>query len=278
MKRIYFWLVGIITWFLFFYNIERLSHPINISSFVYVYTAMIAVLMLALPPLYKVSLFWPFLAALLPYFYLKQLMRYEIMGIHLPLTITEIVAIGMTILLTGQLLRQLKEARDLVTNLTVSQLNKGTAPFETGQGQLYREIRRARINQRPAALVTIGVTDQSYQMSLNRFIEEAQMEIIRHYVSARMANLLITNLRDFDVITQRGSHFVALLPETSREEALKITDQLAQAALSSLGLHLKFGLSTFPDQAVTFERLLEAAETEMKAGTPASGDTVLTVS
>ncbi len=48
-----------------------------------------------------------------------------------------------------------------------------------------------------------------------------------------------------------------------RERLQEITRKLQQAAKDKLGLQLKIGMSTFPDEAVTFESMLENAETEM---------------
>ena len=277
MKRLRLWLTLIVIWYFLLYNIERLSEPINIASFVYVYILVISVLMLILPPIYSLPLYGPFLAALIPFFILKNQLGYKIGGSHLPITITEVLAIGLTIYLIGQFLRELKELKEAVNNLTISQLDRGSYPFETGQGQIYREVRRARLNQRPAALLAITVKiDEMYKYSINRFIQEAQRDIINKYISARLAHLLLEELRDFDVITQRNNHFVALLPETSREEGLNIANRLTKVAHEKLGLDLHFGLSAFPDEAVTFERLLECAESEMKSSSPRGEEPVST--
>lgn len=269
MKRLRFWMTLIVIWYFLLYNIERLSEPINIASFVYVFIGVISVLMLTLPPVYSLPLYVPFLAALIPFFILKQQLGYRIGGSHLPITITEILAIGLTIFLNGQFLRELKSLREAVNNLTISQLDRGSYPFEIGQGQIYREVRRARLSQRPAALLAVMINkDEMYKVSINRFIQEAQREIIKKYISARLAHLLLEELRDFDVITQRNNHFVALLPDIGREEALNIATRLTRVANEKLGLNLRFGLSAFPDEAVTFERLLECAEAEMKSSSP----------
>ncbi|MCA9963675.1 MAG: diguanylate cyclase, partial [Anaerolineales bacterium] len=95
-------------------------------------------------------------------------------------------------------------------------------------------------------------------------IEEAQREILDAYVSARIANLLVEQLKDYDVITQRDRHFIVLLPETDNDKVSEIVDRLKRTAREQLGLEFKIGLSTFPDEAVTFERLLEQAEAKME--------------
>ena len=99
---------------------------------------------------------------------------------------------------------------------------------------------------------------------LIRFVKDAQQEIIHQYVAARIAGMLMVELQDCDVITRRNNHFVALLPEASRESVDTLVQKLETAAQEQLGLKLKIGLSTFPDEAVTFESLLENAEAKME--------------
>lgn len=263
MKKLRYWLILICIWFFFLYNIERLGEPINIASFVYVYTLLCAVVVISVRPLWGTPLYWSFTMALPPFFILKLLLNYPIGGSNLPITITEICAIGISIVLTGQMTRRLEELQQAVTSLTLGHLKQDTQPFEDGQGQIYREVRRARQYKRPVALLSVAATDESKHMQLNRFIEEAQREILDEYISARVANLLVEELKDYDVITQRDRHFIVLLPETDRDKVAAIVDRLKQAGRDYLNLDFQIGLSTFPDEAVTFERLLEQAEARM---------------
>jgi len=264
VKRLRFWLSGALLWFFVFYNVERLGQPVNIASFVYVYTVACAVLIIIFPWLNKTRSFWPFLLAFLPYYYIKIRLGYGIGGENLPNTVLEICAIGLTILLSRQIGRELFDFNEAVDELTVGQLNKSNYPFEIGQGQIYREVRRARNYQRPAALLAISVTEDSLNLSLNRFIQEAQRDMIKKFIAAHTANLIVGELKDSDVVVQRDDHFVALLPEASRDNVREVVERLEAAGREKLGLTFKIGISTFPDEAVTFERLLEIAEAQMQ--------------
>jgi len=101
------------------------------------------------------------------------------------------------------------------------------------------------------------------RVCLDRLVKESQDEIIKKYVSARLANFLLEETNDCDVVTQRDNHFVIVLPEISQESVADVIARLESAAKENLGLELSFGVSTFPDEEVTFEKLLECAETEM---------------
>ncbi|NCF65121.1 MAG: hypothetical protein GWP61_04050 [Chloroflexi bacterium] len=263
MKNLRYSFVAICAWFFFFYNIEKLFGVVNIATFVYVLVLVYAVLIILLRPLQRIPLYGLLLLSLLPYIILKIEAGRAIMGTGLPIAVTEICAIWITVVLIRQMSTGLEGFRESITKLTVGRLEKGTDPFDTGQSQIYQEIRRARRYQRPATLLAIGVSEHSLQISLDRFVKDAQYEIVDKYVEARIANFLSTELGDLNIILQRDDHFIVLLPEADRDEALEIMNRLRTDGQESLGLDLQIGVATFPEEAVTFETLLQNAEEEM---------------
>lgn len=263
MIRSQFWLLSLTSWLFLLYNIERLSEPINLASFVYVYVIVCANLVILIPALRRTATYKLFFLTLPPFFLLKLYFDYEIAGTNLPITVTEVCAIGITIFLTQKVTSYLEEFREVIRRLTIGRLEEGTLTFEEGQGHIYREVRRARLYKRPAALLAIAVDAGNADVEINRFVKEAQDEIIRRYIVARTANLLVKELKDSDVVTKRNDHFIVLLPESDREIAKETIERLAVGIEKSLGLSCRIGLSTFPDEAVTFESLLVQAEKVM---------------
>jgi len=271
MRQLRYLTIALCGWFFLLYNIERLIAPINIASFVYVLTAATSVALLLSVRLCQLALPWLFAFILPLYFGLKWLFSIEISGNNLPLSITELSAITLTTILARMIGLQIEEWRKVITSLTLGELHDEYQPFDTGQAQIYREIRRARRHQRATALLAITAIDTSTESAgkrlqetpLYRFVEEVQRETLEKYVSARLAELLVAELGDLAIVTKRDDHFVTLLPETDRANVQEIIRQLQLAAKEKLGLHLKIGVSTFPDEAVTFESMLENAEIEM---------------
>jgi len=256
--------VATAAWLFVLYNIERFHEPINIASFVYVYTAVIAGLLICVRPLHAIS---PFLLStlLLSLFVLgKSMLGYGIVGPNLPLTITESCAIIVTIVLSRQIVKSIAEFEQAATDALLIQLDRQLSPFDMGQTEIYREIRRARQFNRPLALVTLAPTEQSIQQSLNRFIEEVQHKAVETYVHARVAEVLSNEVSHCDLIARRNNHFVMVLPETDREGAQALASRLREAVETKLGLKLQAGTACFPEQEVTFTGLLERAEAEMQ--------------
>lgn len=271
MRQLRYLTIALCGWFFLLYNIERLIAPIDIASFVYVFAVAITALLLLSAQLCQLAMPWLFAIILPIYFGLKWALGIESGGDQLALTITELSALTVTTILARMISLQIEEWRKVITSLTIGDLHDEHQPFETGQAQIYREIRRARRHQRAAALLAVTAVETSGESAtkrlqetpLYRFVEEVRAETLEKYVSARLAELLVAELGDLAIVTKRNNHFVTLLPETDRERLQELTRKLQVAAKEKLGLQLKIGMSTFPDEAVTFESMLENAETEM---------------
>ncbi len=278
MTRLYYLVIPLVLWFFLINNIERFAQqPLNFAPFFYSVIALYTILIVLLPQLHRLSLKFLLVGALLPYVALEYFFINGNSAQFLPIAITEISAVALTVVLSTLTGRRLEELQETLTSLMVGQVSRAVESFGTGQGLLYREIRRARRHQRPLALLAITAADDFLKVSLdqcickaplNRFVEDVKHEIVKKYVLVHVSNLLIEELGDSAIITQRDEHFVTLLPEMSREDVVKIVKNLETVAEEKLGLRLKIGVSTFPDEEVTFETLLQRAETDMANAKP----------
>lgn len=251
-------------WLFILYNIERLHKPINLASFVYVVAAGVALPLLAVPRLQRLPWQGVMLIPMPVVLLLKAWLGYPIGGTHLPITVTELCAVAVTGLLAHHIGRNFEEFRQAAVSTLVSSLYERAKPLETGQSDMYRELRRARAFQRPVTVLTLSPSASDVHVALDRFTHQVQLEIVSDYMRARLAGLLAAATRDCDIITHDGESFVILLAETSQEEAAALAETLKQTAKKQLGLALRMGMSTFPDEEVTFTGLLAHARANMQ--------------
>lgn len=268
MKQLRFYFLIILLWFLGFYNLERLIAPINLASFVYVLAAGYALFIILYAPIYRISVMWVFLAGLVPYFGLKLAFQSEIAGMNLPLTVTEVVSIAITIYLAWKIGHYMETLRTEVLQLTVGPSSVVARPFRSAQADFYREIRRARHYNRPAAVLSVTPSNETIDLTISRFLQEAQNNLVHQYIVARTADLLRRELKESDIVTMRNNHFLVLLPETEKKHLDTIIQRLQNSANKRLGLALNVGAATFPEEAITFESLVEYAEKRMKEAAP----------
>ncbi len=249
----------LIIWLFLFYNIERLSEPIDITDVAYTFVPFMAVVTILTPRIRKIPL-WVLLVVPIPVFLvLKAVVKSSAWGTSLPLTVTEICVIIVTTLMARWVSNGVSEFERAVARITIGQNDALTESFSTGQAEMYREIRRARHHQRPLALMAIGVEKTSIQVALDRMVQEVQQAMMKRYVMSDVARRLCDKLEDYDIIAQNNDHFLVLLPEVTLEELSDLSDQLRRAISEQVGVTLQIGTASFPNDAVTFESLVEQA-------------------
>lgn len=263
MKKLRIWFTLFFSWLFVLYNIERLHAPINLASFVYVLAAVLAVPLILSPRLQKLSLVWLVVAVVPLVLGLKAWYGYPITGGALPLTVTELGTTGLTVAIAQQLGRSLEDLRIAAISTLLTHLHDNTRPFEQGQSDIYREIRRARVHGRPLALLAVSAHARSLDLCLDRLTVEMQRDCVRNYAQAKIAELLSAEMNSCEIITHHGSHFITVVPEVRREQALALSERLKELARERLGLELSIGTSLFPEEEITFVKLVERAEAEM---------------
>lgn len=258
-------IAAVLLWLFGLYNIERLHEPINIASFTYVYVAGIALANLFLPWMQTHSL--PRIAAptCIAFLVIKWLAGYDLAGGALPLTITELCVVCITLVLGRDIARALSRVEDAVSDAMIERVQAHAVPFSVGQAAIYREIRRARSYGRPLSLVAVASPNGAVRAQMHRLIEDIQRENASHYVSAKIAELIGQETKDCDIVTQRDDHFVVGLPEVTKEDAETLAHHLADRIEERLGFKVGVGAASFPDEEVTFDLLLERAERAMRA-------------
>lgn len=263
MKRMRFIVAGLIVWLFLFYNIERLSEPINLSSAAYTFVPLMAVLTMLVSRLRKVPLGVLLVVPIPIFLVLKAWVGRPIWGAAIPVTVTEICVIALTTILARWVSSGLSEFESAIAHITIGQIGKLPEPFSTGQGEMYREVRRARHHQRPLALMAIGVEEESIQVALDRMVQEVQQAMMKQYVLSDVARTLCDELEDFNIIAQRNNHFLTLLPEVTPGKVTELIERLRKAVSEQVGVTLQIGTASFPEDAITFESLMEKAVGKM---------------
>jgi len=256
-----FWFALLCLWLFLLYNVERLYAPINLASFVYPFTAACAVITISFRRVWATRLVWLLVTAIGLFLLLKLWRGYPIGGMKLPLTIMEGCVITVTISMAVQIGRCISIVEDAARDVLLRHYGPPAVPFEEAQSEMYRELRRARHHQRPVAMVTAVPETGSLKASLNRLLEELQQKAVAAYVNARIAELAARHTKDCDIISNNGQMLLIMLPEATSIEAEQFASQLQEIVKQELGLTLKLGISTFPEEEVTLVGLIEHAIT-----------------
>ena len=265
MKRMRLLVAALIAWLFFFYNLERLSKFIDITAVTYTFVPAMVIVTVLIPSLRRIPA-WVHVLAPIPVFLLVEtLLKDKMWGAYLALTVTEVCAIVLTTILARRVSMGISEFECAIDHITLGQPGKSPEPFSVGQGEIYRQVRRARDHQRPLALMALKVEEESIKVALDRMVQEAQKAMMKQYVMSSVSKTLCDELEDYDIIAKKDDHFLVLLPEVTPDELPDLTKRLCKAISEQVGVTLQVGTASLPENALTFEGLVEKAIEKMDA-------------
>ncbi len=263
MKRLRFLIAMLVGWLFFFYNIERSSEFIDITDVAYTFVPAMVIATVLASRLHRIPA-WAHVIVPIPVFLvLKVWVKSGMWGSYLPMTVIEVCAIILTTILARRVSMGISEFESAVANISIGQISNLPEPFSTGQGEIYRQVRRARDHQRPLALMALRVEEESIQVALDRMVQEAQQAMMEQYVLSGVSKTLCNELEDYNIIAKRNNHFLVLLPEVTPDKLPDLVKRMRKAVSEQVGVTLQVGTASLPENAVTFEALVEKAEEKM---------------
>lgn len=268
MKRIRIRVVLLACWLVVFFGGVQWLGPTGISQFTYAFGLAMVLLGLAAPRLVRVPLWFSLSAPVAVFLLFKALVGAPLLGIALPVVITEVCAILLTTFLAFWVSGAITEFESAIAHITIGRRDKVIEPASAGQGSLYREVRRARNHQRPLSLLAIAIEEKSIAGALDRMVQEAQLSLMKQYMLSGVSKRLCDKLEDCDIVVQNSDHFLVLLPETRPEDLPRLVERLRQDIAEQVGVELRIGAASLPQDGFTYEGLLKQAIEEMKADLP----------
>ncbi len=260
--------VTLLLWLTFFFNIERLDididniDTINLPTSVYIIGILIAIA--ALFSFFQRRSVWLLVGTGVGFYILALVVMRKpvISDVHLYLTLAGILMLTITAFLAYNLGRSLEEFIVAVGEMTFS--NKGGRLRSANEAHEFvdSEMSSSRRFQRPLSLVLLQGDASSMNMAMHRLIQDIQRSMMQRYLMATLARVLSRYLRRTDIIIEgeQPGRLVLVAPETTTAQAQVLGSRLQQLAQEQLGMSAHFSVATFPDQALTYEDLLNVAE------------------
>lgn len=250
-------------WLICLYILGRLLDPIVISSITIGFVFVIVVSELLIPRMPR-NLVWVIMFVTITALLVTSLWTRDLAGgVAILQMFTEIGAIVVTAMLSLWVSRGLDEFENAVAYITLGQSEEKLDSPLSGQGLIYREVRRARNHQQPLALISIGVDEKSIEPATEKLVRDIQRSMMKRYKLQGLSKMLRDELEDCAVIVQDSDHYLAVLPDTKTDEIPVVVERLRQKACGQVGVELKIGVATLPQDSYTFEGLVERANQEM---------------
>jgi diguanylate cyclase (GGDEF)-like protein len=156
---------------------------------------------------------------------------------------------------------RLRRERELLQRAAFSDPLTGLANRRMLLSMAEYEIARHQRNKSRFVVVMLDL--DGFKLLNDRYGHAAGDQLLRD-----VAEALTTTLRRQDTIARLGGdEFCVIAPETENSRALaeKITDAVAHTASGIQGLHTSVGVSVFPDDGITIEPLMHAADDRLLA-------------
>lgn len=144
----------------------------------------------------------------------------------------------------------------------------GVYTYEFFASRLREEVDRAQRYSRALSLLLVDPND--FRMVNDRYGREIGNQILRRFA----INIVRSSLRSSDIVARySGDQFVVLLPETDRGRARIAANRITERAMQGtqlpdgvrLALPVHIGIASAPQDGITADRLLQAAESALRA-------------
>jgi GGDEF domain-containing protein len=264
-------IIILLAWLMLFFNIERLdlgSHnTIDIASGAYVIAIAVAVAGM-LPFFQQRSVVFLIVPTFAAYAIVMALdpKRQLIGGLHTYVTFTTLFLLSVTLFLAYRVGQALEEFVHAVEDITFSNKGEHLRTLSEADDLVQLEMLSSRRHQRPLSLVLMQADASSLSMVMHRLVQDVQRSMMQRYVLVTVARVLSKYMRRTDMIIEGNKlgRFILLAPETTAAEAEALGIRMSRLAQDKLGVQAKFSVATFPEQALTFEDLLNIAEHQLR--------------
>jgi GGDEF domain-containing protein len=272
MKQMRWRTILLVFWLTLLFNVERLDYTkesqLNLASSVYVLAGATVGLFL-LVPMSRRQMYLAAVGVMATYAAFKALnLSTFFTGIHKYLTITEIVALLITIGLSWLVSQALHEFTEAVEAISMPEGRAQLLSYEKVQERIHAEMGRARRHQRPISVAMIEVDPSTFEAALHQAVRDAQAAMIERYVQVRLGVFLSKQVRGTDVIAHRpeGGRFLLLAPETPSDQTNGMLKRLAREVEDQMGIRFRYSIADFPNGALTSEELLRKVAEDLQRG------------
>lgn len=253
------------------FNIERLDldgkNTIDLATAVYPLTLLAIIIVLSIKGLRTLP--QPALIALWTAVYLVMKLvlisqRPLVGGIYTYLSFTELGLFLIAVFLAQRLAQNVEEfeaAAKIFAFANISNIKR----LGEAQKEIQAEIYRSRRFHRPLSIIVVEQDESRIQANINKLVQDAQHSLMKEYISAMIARELSAQLRQTDILLahDKKGRLIILSPDTDNDGTNAFVHRLRLLARNDL-FSINFGAATFPDHALTFEQLLEQAESNLQ--------------
>jgi hypothetical protein len=261
LKKSLFWVTFYLLIVLVLAQLDRADTPIiNFAAYFYLIAIFIVPVMIFVPSLHKISVVLPMIFWGAFYFGLMRFIdRANTGSMNVEVIAIEFVLLEIGVWLSYQLAVAIEGSESLMDILAEGTFPHRAVELEAASEQIKTEFSRSRRYHRPLSLLVIHAFPKDEEV-VREMLKSLQRDVLTRLSNARIGQAVGETIRQTDLLLRdHVGRFIVLCPETNLESAAFLAERVCSIVEERTGLHANYGVSSFPDEALTFEDLLHTA-------------------
>ncbi len=264
MKEIRHTLFLLFLFIVLIFNLERLDFQnasiINFTPYFYLLVILNLLVTLISPPFQKASIY--VLLGMWGTIYIAcwlYFSRSHSLIDNIQVTVIEFLLLEATVWLMHSLVETIHKAETTLNVMITDIFANRTMNMEEAEIWVKREINRARRHNRPLSVLVLELQNVDLEAH-SALMKQFEREMIKQLAIARVAQVISDYIRRTDIVIRGENHrFIVLMPDTDKEGSLISARRILEEIQAQFSTHVSFGLASFPQDALTFEELVDKA-------------------
>jgi hypothetical protein len=254
--------------FLFWLGVSNQASHDGFHLFVSFITLFTFVIFFSFPRLPEFSIFKLFFAELMVFLIVRISLFSEpplFSSTHLFVTITEVLALFITVVLSKKISTYFFEIQYFLDDIITPDNHKIIKSQVESAEDVKMEFVRSRRYNRPFSMLVIEPENRLTAIDFEKILSEFQDDLTRKFIQNKIAKLMAKEVRRTDIIVQMNNkgRYLLVCPETTAEGSKNLAKRINDILEDNLGIEIRYGVSSFPEEAVTLDEMVENAKSDM---------------
>ena len=238
---------------------------LNFESIFFILVALAVLSALIIVPLTYISVYH-FLLIWSAVYVIIRVVFWQASAEHsLQLLILEFVLMDISAFLAYDIGRHLRLVSRLLDELTATTFPNRTLNLRSAADRVGVELTRSRRYGRPLSLLVVRMEHLHGQLPIGKN-DVLQRDILDRFAAARIGQVINDLARETDLILRdTNSRFIVICPETEYLNTTTLAGRISKTVIETTGATVQWGASSFPDEALTFDDLVEKAMERLNA-------------
>lgn len=179
------------------------------------------------------------------------------------IVLLEFLLIELGFWLSYQLAWGIGHAESIMDAMALAAFPNRTMEIKDAHHIIKTEITRSRRYHRSLSLLVLQ-SDADNPEAIKNLIKTIQHDLWDRFSFARVGKIIDEHIRQTDIVFRdRGNRYLILCPETDSASSEVLAKRIAQEVKSKTDLNVYWGVASFPNDALNFDDLLDAASTKL---------------